>query len=495
MLTISKPLSSAQAQTYHAKEFTSAEQNYWKQNGNSAVVGEWQGKLAERFGLTGAVDAQHFARLSEGQSPITGEQVVRHRGGQSYTTADGATVKPVEHRAGWDATFSAPKSVSLTALVGGDERVREAHRHAVTAALAELERYTQARIGGNHAAETTGKFIAAKFEHDTARPVNGYAAPQLHTHAVVFNMTEREGGSTRAIQPKSLFDSQQFATAVYQAELTFRLRNLGYEIEAGKKSAPEIKGYSLEYLDASSPRRQQIEQAMAKSGFSGPEAAQIAAHNTRDKKEIRTPAEVMEAHRQLAAKFGNQADRVVRQAHDRVHAQGQNRVPDAPQRAQEAVSYAKERNFEREAVIDQRDIMRDALRRGMGDLTFSQVRDNFDHRHAIGEFQTVEPHKHDTGPRLTTPETIATERATVEHMHRGQNTVPPIMSEKRAASHAAAIEFLNPAQRRVIEEILTSRDQIHGLQGLAGAGKTTALAAIREAAQRNGYTVAGFAPT
>src|SRR5208337_494968 len=68
--------------------------------------------------------------------------------------------------------------------------------------------------------------------------------------------------------------------------------------------------------------------------------------NTRDKKEIRTPAEVMEAHRRLAAKFGNQADRVVREAHDRVHAQGQNRVPDAPQRAQEAVSYAKERNFE-----------------------------------------------------------------------------------------------------------------------------------------------------
>jgi conjugative relaxase-like TrwC/TraI family protein len=493
LLTISKALSSAQAQTYHAKEFTSAEQNYWKQDG--AVVGEWQGKLAERFGLAGAVDAQHFARLSEGQNPITGEQLVRHHSGQCYTTADGTTVKPVEHRAGWDATFSAAKSVSLTALVGGEQRVREAHRHAVTTALTELERYTQARIGGNHAAETTGKFIAAKFEHDTARPVNGYAAPQLHTHAVIFNMTEREDGSTRAIQPKSLFDSQQFATAVYQAELTFRLRNLGYEIEAGKKGAPEIKGYSLEYLNASSPRRQQIEQAMAKSGFSGPEAAQIAAHNTRDKKEIRTPVEVMEAHRQLAAKFGNQADRVVREAHERVHAQGQNRVPDAPQRAQEAVSYAKERNFEREAVIDQRDIMRDALRRGMGDLTFSQVRDNFKHRHALGEFQTVSAQKHDTGPRITTPETIAAERATVEHMQRGQNTVQPIMSEQRAASHAAAIEFLNPAQGRVIEEILTSTDQIHGLQGLAGAGKTTALAAIREAAQRNGYTVAGFAPT
>jgi conjugative relaxase-like TrwC/TraI family protein len=95
----------------------------------------------------------------------------------------------VEHRAGWDATFSAPKSVSLTALVGGDERVREAHRESVRAALTELERYTQARIGNVHAPATTGKFVAATLEHDTARHVGGYAAPQLHTHAVIFNVT------------------------------------------------------------------------------------------------------------------------------------------------------------------------------------------------------------------------------------------------------------------------------------------------------------------
>jgi hypothetical protein len=80
-------------------------------------------------------------------------------------------------------------------------------------------------------------------------------------------------------------------------------------------------------------------------------------------------------------------------------------------------------------------------------------------------------------------------------LQRGQNTVAPIMSEERAASHAAALEILNPAERRAMEAMLTSRDQIHGLQGLAGAGKTTTLEAIREAAQHNGYAVAGFAPT
>jgi len=493
MLTISKPLSSGQAQTYHAKEFTSAEQNYWKQG--DTILGEWQGQLAERYGLAGGIDAQHFARLSDGQNPHTAEQLVQHRKAQEYTTADRTTVKPVEHRAGWDATFSAPKSVSLTALVGGDDRVREAHRQAVTIALTELERYTQARIGGNNPAETTGKFIAAKFEHDTARPVDGYAAPQLHTHAVIFNMTERPDGSTRALQERGFFDSQQFATAVYQSELTFRLRNLGYEIEAGKSGAPDVKGYTAEYLEASSPRRQQIEEAIARSGFSGPEAAQIAAHNTRDRKEIHTPSEVLAAHRQIAAEFGNQADHVVSAARERAKGLAQNRVPDAPQRAQEAVSFAKDRSFEREAVTDERDIMRDALRRGMGDLTFEQVRGNFDQRHSSGEFQIVDGQKHETGRQFTTRETIAAELATVGHMQRGQNTVEPILPKEQAIAQANTRELFNPAQRRAIEEVLTSHDRVHGLQGLAGTGKTTTLEAIREGAERNGYAVEGFAPT
>jgi conjugative relaxase-like TrwC/TraI family protein len=456
MLTISKPLSSGQAQTYHAKEFTSAEQNYWKQG--DTILGEWQGQLADKYGLVGAIDAQHFARLSEGQNPHTAEQLVQHRKAQEYTTTDGTTVKPVEHRAGWDATFSAPKSVSLTALVGGDDRVREAHRQAVTIALTELERYTQARIGGNNPAETTGKFIVAKFEHDTARPVDGYAAPQLHTHAVIFNMTERPDGSTRALQERGFFDTQQFATAVYQSELTFRLRDLGYEIEAGKSGAPDVKGYTAEYLEASSPRRQQIEEAIARSGFSGPEAAQIAAHNTRDRKEIHTPAEVLAAHRQIAAEFGNQADQVVTAARERAEGLSQNRVPDAPRRAQEAVSFAKERSFEREAVTDERDILRDALRRGMGDLTYDQVRANFDQRHSSGEFQTVDGQKHDTGRQFTTRETIAAELATVAHMQRGQNAVEPILSKEQATAHANTRELLNPSQRRAIEEVLSSHD-------------------------------------
>ncbi|MGO8758052.1 MAG: MobF family relaxase [Terracidiphilus sp.] len=494
MLTISKPLSASQAQTYHEKEFTSAEQNYWKQA--DTIQGEWHGKLADKFGLAGAVGAEEFARLSEGQHPVTGEQLVRHRKVHEYKTEEGKTVAPVEHRAGWDATFSAPKSVSLTALVGGDDRVREAHSEAVNVALNELGRYTQARIGGNRPAEMTGQFIAAKFEHDTARPVDGYAAPQLHTHAVIFNMTERENGQMRALQERSFFASQSYATAVYQSELMYRLRGLGYEIEPGKSGAPEIKGYSQEYLDASSPRRQQIEEALAHSGFSGPEAAQIAAHNTRDKKMILSPDEVLAAHRQIAAEFGNQADHVVTDARRRSIGQALKPVAEERQKqAHSALTFARDRDFEREAVQDERALLVDAMRRGMGETTYPEVRASFEARIASGEFQLIPSEKHDSARRFTTAKMIQAEKEIVQTVLDGRGRAPQLMPVQQAIPLTEARPHLNPSQHNAIEKVLTSNDRIQGLQGVAGAGKTTTLTSIRRGAEQNGYTVEGFAPT
>jgi len=491
MLTISKPLSATQAQSYHRKEFTAKEQNYWSQRGE--IAGEWQGRLSGKFGLTGAVSAEDFARLSQGQHPETGDQLVKQRASYQYTDGDGKTVKTMEHRAGWDATFSAPKSVSLTALVGGDDQVRLAHREAVHVALNELERYTQARIGGNHPSETAAQFVAAKFEHDTARPVDGYAAPQLHTHAVIFNMTERDNGQYRAIQPQSLFASQQFATAIYQSELTYRLRQFGYEITAGKSGAPEIKGYTQEYLDASSPRSQQIREYLERIGRSGKEAAEIAAHSTRDRKEIHSLGDVMAAHRKLAAEYGNQAETVVRAARER----SQHQTPELNplQRVRESVTFSRDRNFEREAVVDERALIRDALRRGMGEVTYPQVRGNLNARLDSGEFQTVERPQHMPGRHLTTARTIEAEQEIVRRVREGQHRVQPVMTRAEAIQVADQHPHLNRAQKSVIDDVLSSPDRVQGIQGYAGTGKTLTLGVLRNAIEAQGYDVEGFAPT
>ena len=491
MLTISKPLSAGQAQTYHQKEFTAKEQNYWSQRG--VIAGEWQGRMAGQFGLAEIVSAEDFAKLSQGQHPQTGEQLVRQRASYEYQDAEGKTIKTMEHRAGWDATFSAPKSVSLTALVGADERVREAHRESVRVALDQLEQYTQARIGGNHPPETTGKFVAAKFEHDTARPVDGYVAPQLHTHTVIFNVTERDDGHFRAIQPQSLFASQQFATAIYQSELTYKLRQLGYEITTGRSGAPEIKGYTQEYLDASSPRSQQIRDYLERTGRSGKEAAEIAAHSTRDRKEIHSPREVMAAHQKLAADFGHQADAVVRAARER--SQHQEKPLNSLDRVRESLTFSRDKNFEREAVVDERTLLRDGLRRGMGEITHAQVRSNLEARLASGEFQIVERSQSIPGRQFTTARTIEAEHEIIRRVREGQNHTEPVLPRAQAIAVADQHLQLNQAQRTVVEDVLSSPDRIQGIQGFAGSGKTTTLTVIRSAAERQGYHVEGLAPT
>src|SRR5580698_139654 len=488
MLTISKPLSAGQAQTYHKEEFANAQENYYSEG--DRIRGEWHGRLAQEWGLSGEVREEHFQHLANGQHPITGEQLVRHQTSREHVNGRGETVSTMEHRAGWDATFSAPKSVSLTALVGGDEAVREAHRDSVKVALNEMEKFVQARMGGNRPPETTGKWIAASFEHDSARPVNGYAAPQLHTHVVFFNLTETQNGEARALQPHELYRSQQYATAIYRSELALRLKGQGYVIERGKSGQPEIDGYTREYLDASSPRSKQIQAYLEQQGVKGAGAAQIAAHQTRDDKlPAITHAEMQRMHKEVAERFGNQPEQVIRVAHSH---EIERDVPNR-QHLESALTYAQDKNLERHAVTDERDLMRDALKRSMGEAGFGEMRERFEKRIESGSLIQVESKS--PARAFTTERMIQHERDNVSEMRKGQGQHGPLVSPEAWQSVQQNHTHLSTSQRAAVEQILTTQDKIIGLEGLAGAGKTTSLTAVREAAEREGYQVVGLAPT
>ena len=507
MLTISKPLSAGQAARYHAEEFRNAHDNYY--TAGDEIHGQWHGRLADEWGLAGEVDEAHFHRLAQGRHPITDEPLVRHQTSRTYEHTDGHAMQTMEHRAGWDATFSAPKTVSLTALVGGDERVREAHRASVAVALDELEPYVQARIGRNHPAETTRRWVAAGFEHDSARPVDGYAAPQLHTHVVVFNVTETGEGRTRALQPRELYKSQQYATAVYRSELGLRLRELGYDIERGQSGQPEIRGYTPEYVEASSPRRRQIQDHLANEHQHGAGPAQIAAHHTREAKRDLSHDDVQQRHREMAAAFGHQPARVVEAAKvvEMSRADGRTQHALSPGHAQDigrpkpavtaaaAVTYSKDRNFEREAVVDQRDLLGDALRRSMGDVRVADVKADFEHRVDAGELIAVSPRPGAASREFTTPEMLQLERDTIDGMRAGQRTQPSLASADARQDVLRDYPHLSETQRAAVDQVLASCDQVQALEGVAGAGKTTALTAVRDGAERAGYAVEGFAPT
>ena len=129
MLTISKPLSATQAQTYHAKEFTSPEQSYWRRG--QAVTGEWQGQLADKFGLVRFRRSRGVCPALEGQNPQTGEQLVQHRQAHQYTNGDGKTITSSRASRGLGCHFLCTEIRLTDRAVGGDDRVRVAHREAV----------------------------------------------------------------------------------------------------------------------------------------------------------------------------------------------------------------------------------------------------------------------------------------------------------------------------------------------------------------------------
>jgi ATP-dependent exoDNAse (exonuclease V) alpha subunit len=335
--------------------------------------------------------------------------------------------------------------------------------------------------------------VVAKFEHDSSRPVDGYSAPQLHTHTVIFNFAETADGNTRALQPQELYKTQQYATAVYRSELAARLQQLGYQVGRGEHGQPEIKGYTREYLEASSPRRQQITEQMEAEGRTGAEAAQIAAHKTRGAKLDLNPAEVQAQHRALAAKHGHQPQHVIEEAQGRP---GVELEPEQAQRvARSSVTHARERGTERTAVVEERALLRDALKHGMGETSLPEVRAEFERRVASQELIEVGRKAGLAGRAFTTSEMQGYEREIIERMKMGQGNREVLADGQTRQQTMERHPHLSLSQQNAVEEVLTSRDQMMALEGVAGGGKTTSLAAVREAAVSAGYEVEGLAPT
>jgi len=255
---------------------------------------------------------------------------------------------------------------------------------------------------------------------------------------------------------------------------------------------PEIRGYTKEYLEASSPRREQIKDHLREQGIDGAAAAQIAAHHTRDRKELLSQGEVLQRHRELAAEYGDQADRVV--AHARQH--GHKRMQEVKAQAQSAVTWAHDHVFERSAVQDGRAILETALARSMGETTYSNIQEEFQRRINTGEFQELSQ----VGARrqYTTRAMAGMEREIVDRMLEGNRRDygdPMLVSPQVRIATEDRHPELTPSQLQAVDEILLSREKIVGLDGVAGAGKTTILAVVREGAEIDGYRVEGFAPT
>ncbi len=286
--------------------------DYYTHQDNYYVLGSmderWVGQGAEALGLSGKVDVKDFVAVLEGKLP-DGSDLTRMVGGEN------------KHRPGYDLTFSAPKSVSIMAMLGGDKRLIAAHNHAVEVAVREVEKLASTRSMTEGVSETklTGNLVVALFNHDTSRDLD----PQLHTHAVVANVTQHDGkwqtlssdtvGKTGFIE--SVYANQVAFGQIYRHVLRQDAEAMGYQTEnVGPHGMWEFKGME-NVIDVFSKRNHAIDAA------AGPDASlksrDMATLDTRKAKVTPDQAELFVAWMQEMKSAGFDAKAYLAEAQSR----------------------------------------------------------------------------------------------------------------------------------------------------------------------------------
>lgn len=460
-----------QAHLYNAKAYFQehlCEGKYYSESQH--VAGEWFGLGAERLGLQGKVGEAHFLRLCEGLHPHTGERLTQ-RMNTNRQNVDGQTV--ANRRVFYDFTISPPKSVSVVALLQ-DDRILAAHDQAVKTAMAELEKFAEARLrkAGERGERVTGNLVAAAFRHDTSRELD----PHLHTHCVVLNATF-DGAEDRwkALEAQGMFRAQKFAENLYYHELTKGLRALGYQIENNRRDF-EIVGVPASVIARFSKRHQQIdEEAQKRLEREGGDANTIRRQVARDARKRKIKNATAQALRpswqkQLSA--------------DESNALAALKTP-APRPAETvdvaaAVRWADEHLFERRSVVRDYEVWSAALAHGRGgdfDLAAMQA--------AVEQRDYV----HEAGSRkLTSRYVLRCELDIVIAAKDGRHRHAPLNP-----GYAPA-DALSPEQKQAVGQILGSRDFITLFRGGAGTGKSFTLKEVERGLVAAGRPVVVLAP-
>ncbi len=449
---------------------------YAKDDPEHREASAWAGRGAEDLDLRGPVDPEAFRSVLEGRVPDgSGRQLGKRE-------RDGGIV----HRPGRDITFSAPKSVSLAALVGGDRRAIEAHDRAVAATLTWLEknvaetRLSDPETGGMVRAGNQ-KTVAATFRHDTSRNLD----PQLHTHAVLANMVKGEDGKWRTMTNEGLYASKMLLGALYRSELARGLAGLGYGIDKTHADGRfEIAGVSREVVRAFSTRRAEIEAAMDARGQGGPaenqRLAQRAALMTRAAKRDVDRAALREAASASGPEDGSGSIR------------RESALPETRPEPATAVAWAVAHLAEREAVFARTDLLAAALSWRTGTVTIAEIEREVAALEKAGSLLGARlPGAEDL---LTTDRAVADETETVALMRTGQGRAAPPM-RARSVDKALRGGPLTDGQKAAVKLILASDDRTVGVQGYAGTGKTTMLNRARALLEKRGYEVRGLAPS
>ena len=482
----------------------------------------WYGDAAKALGLRAHVHPSRFESVLSGYVPGTDLRLGRMREGQH------------EHRPGWDITLSAPKSVSLEALVMGDRRVIRAHDEAVRATLDFVEAELLQTRGWDPATRrrprvSANGMVVAGFRHLASRDQD----PQLHTHCVLANMTRTASGEWRSVEPTKIRRSQKLIGAYYRNELARRLQALGMAVAprmVGPVPGFELAGYERSFIDAFSGRRRAILEYLEQKELPyTAENTQKAALHTRRRKEDRTLADLVPEWRARAQALGLVRERMALRPPrpldpltgeqvrvPRVPApdlppndiRSQKRAPALPKlprdgvaegaearltgagfRAPAELSLKPERGVleavaravahvaERRTAVPEAEMRAVALGHAPGRYTLAEVDAAIARLVRDGELIEVERRGMDRA--FVTDRAVKAERQVLASMRAGRG-------KGMALADADAVEArlepsrLTRGQREAVRTVLLSNDLVIGVQGHAGSGKTTMLSEVKE---------------
>jgi conjugative relaxase-like TrwC/TraI family protein len=513
MLSVANVRTAAGAANYFAAD------NYYTR-ADADRSGEWVGKGAEILGLDGRVDARQFEAILRGLLP------------------DGSRVgsEGRAHRAGTDLTFSMPKSWSLIALVGGDNRIIDAYREAVKETLHWAENNlaeTRMEVRGREKVVSTGNLLVGLFQHDT----NRNQEPNAHFHAVVANVTQGPDGKWRALRNDKLWAHNTLLNAMTMARFRLSVEKLGYEIgEQSKHSNFEAAGVTKEQREAFSSRRAEILAALGGMATGGLAARNAANLMTRvPKATIEDRAALGDVWGEKASKIGLNATALIARANARA-APDIGSVPTLSDRIQQLAAHGREwataiaerlglkegdplvprdlsrrspseiaaahavasairQLSEREAAFAKTDIYKAALDFGLP-TAIQQIEQRVGQLLRQGQLlkgKGADRHL------VTTADALAAEQRILASVDQGRGAALAVVSTDVAGQRLQALSqlqygiTLNPGQEGAGRLILGSNNRIVAVQGIAGAGKSTLLKPVADILREEGGSVLGLA--
>lgn len=461
MLSIHVHANATDVVRYHDDHLKGAVASDYYSQGDPAL-GRFFGQGIQHLGVNDLpYSKDSFQRLCSNLHPLTGKQLTVRK-------KEGA-------RAAYDCTLSAPKSVSVMALVMDDRRVLDAHRAAVSETLALLESraLTRIRKNGDSTDRSTGNLVGVGFEHVTSRAGD----PNCHEHCVVFNATyDTEEKRWKALQSSGIYQVSGLATEVYRSTLVAKLREAGYETRRTDRGF-EIQGVPQEVIDCYSKRRKQIESIAAGLGQSNnPEALASIARNSRKPKDESVSIENMRKA-WLAELTDDQ-----KQALEKLKASAQKPRKHRRVSAADALAWAKDHCFERKSVVKADELAKEAIKYARGDNSIAELQQAIASRVASKDLIAKDG-------KLTTAQSLTDEQELIDTATQGVGKCSPFSTSFEPDPK------LSNEQREVVRDTLKSTSFITAVIGPAGAGKSTLLKSVVRGLRSEGINPTLLAPS